>query len=471
MYLTLESPNSPYLYDTNTNKIIQISENICTKINNKDFSNSSEISILLKEGLLKENTVKKIIHPETRNLEHHLNSGMNQLILQITQECNLRCSYCPYSCDLNSQRSHTNKRMSWDVAKKSIDFFYSHSKSTDEVVISFYGGEPILNFKLMEKCVEYAKFVFLGKNINFNITSNGTIWNKKIMAFLVENDFSITLSLDGPKKIHDKHRTFKNGKGSFDLIMKYLSDAISEHGKTLINKLSINMVMDPSNDFDEINNLFKNKLLKDINLRAEVIDDDFSEEKNIYSDDFIEKIRYHEFLSIINYFHLVKIQDTSKITEYTPLLIETDYERFLLNYDKLDENFSPSGPCIPGQRRLFVDVNGEFFPCERISENNDFMNIGNLSEGMNMCKSSRILNIATLTENECKNCWAFRLCNHCVKLCDDNGVISREKKLAQCYDTKNGAYSIIKNAIFISELNNLYLKERKHEENNPLSLW
>ena len=63
------------------------------------------------------------------------------MTLQVTQNCNLRCSYCPYSGGYE-QRSHNNQRMSFDIAKKSMDFFIAHSEDQPEINLGFYGGEP-----------------------------------------------------------------------------------------------------------------------------------------------------------------------------------------------------------------------------------------------------------------------------------------------------------------------------------------
>ena len=54
---------------------------------------------------------------------------------------------------------------------------------------------------------------------------------------------------------------------------------------------------------------------------------------------------------------------------------------------ELPDEFAPSGPCIPGKRRLFVDVNGSFFPCERVNEQSDLMKIGSISEGFDADKT------------------------------------------------------------------------------------
>ena len=76
---------------------------------------------------------------------------------------------------------------------------------------------------------------------------------------------------------------------------------------------------------------------------------------------------------------------------------------------------APSGPCIPGQLRLFVNVHEQLFPCERVSERSPAMCIGTLDDGFNLENAQKILNVGKLTEESCKNCWCFRYCTLCAK--------------------------------------------------------
>ena len=90
------------------------------------------------------------------------------------------------------------------------------------------------------------------------------------------------------------------------------------------------------------------------------------------------------------------------------------------------------GPCIPGGRKIFVNVDGDIFPCEKVNELSDNMKIGNVYSGFNFEKCSKLLNIANLTEEECKKCWAGRLCYLCCLFCEKNGELSRSERLSNC---------------------------------------
>ena len=88
--------------------------------------------------------------------------------------------------------------------------------------IIFFGGEPLLNYNLIKDVVTYAQDLIFKKNkqVGFTMSTNGTIISSEIIKFLKEYDFAIQISLDGPKKIHDKNRYYANGKGSFEKVFQ-----------------------------------------------------------------------------------------------------------------------------------------------------------------------------------------------------------------------------------------------------------
>ena len=93
-----------------------------------------------------------------------------------------------------------------------------HSVEKERVIIGFYGGEPLLEFELIKKCVKYARKELKGKQINFALTTNATLLNDEIINYFIEHSFIVTVSIDGPKEMHDDERRFaKNNKGSLIL--------------------------------------------------------------------------------------------------------------------------------------------------------------------------------------------------------------------------------------------------------------
>jgi len=143
---------------------------------------------------------------------------LNMMELFLTEACNLRCDYCFVA----TKRAY--RRMSWEVAKRAIDFLMKESKEEKEVEILFFGGEPLLAFPLMRKVAEYAvqKADSLGKKVSFTCTTNATLLTEEHLRFAQQYGFLYLLSIDGVKEVHDKYRVKANGQGSFDDIMKKL---------------------------------------------------------------------------------------------------------------------------------------------------------------------------------------------------------------------------------------------------------
>ena len=105
----------------------------------------------------------------------------------------------------------------------------------------------------------------------------------------------------------------------------------------------------------------------------------------------------------------------------------------LNNKDIIQPIWHHNGPCIAGVNRLFVNVYGDFYPCERGYEE-PVLSIGNIETGYNMKKILEFLNIGLVTEEDCKTCWAMRYCKMCVLQCYDieQKVISKQCKKIHC---------------------------------------
>ena len=222
----IKTPKGHYIYDRSVNTIFSVSpdeyeEFKRLKQDDNEIEQSPIVQYYRRKGLLRENNVSIIRHPSTELLPHYCENRLNYMILQVTQQCNLRCSYCAYS-GLYYNRQHNSQRMSFETAKKAIDFFIQRTAESHYLRLGFYGGEPLLEFDLIKKCVAYIKDKVEGRDVTFVTTTNGTLLTDEKIKFLAENNFHLMISLDGSKAEHDACRVFPNGQGSFDIIMKNL---------------------------------------------------------------------------------------------------------------------------------------------------------------------------------------------------------------------------------------------------------
>lgn len=454
----LRTPESCYFYDTNKNSIIRLSEEEYCFLQSletiqedslKDFPHLFE---LYQNGYLHELQVCKIEHPLTPYLGDLLNRCLQKVTLQLTQNCNFRCSYCTYTHSDGSQRTHAHHRMSFEIAKKAVDYLFEHSIDSREVYIGFYGGEPLLEFPLMKKVVEYANELFESSRLRYTTTTNASMLNDEIIAFFKEHHFSVVISLDGPEKIHDKNRVFaENGKGTFRVVIEKLK-SLYNNNPDFFKKITINMVIDPSNNFDDVLSLFSEyPFLNECNSQINVIDDYFSDKKNVVSENYIQSMEYQKFLGYLYLLNRISVKDIPLAVLTKIRGIQNESFKKFSPRTEIDETTTPSGPCLPGKSRLLVTYDGRFIPCERVSETSDAMCLGTLETGIDLSKAQQLLNVSKITAEECKKCWAFSLCSSCAKYADDHGKLSKEKRLSFCHNFKDTALNSIYEQILLKE--------------------
>jgi len=432
-----------YIYDVNTNQFIDIDEDTYRYLDDIEQGAGvlapndrvqRNIEELRTQGFLSTKHPQEIRHSHSDLLAYHLNENIMAMALQVTQQCNFRCAYCAYCADdFEFQRNHSSKRMSLETALAAVDFFAARCINQDQPTIGFYGGEPLLEFSLIQRVTAYAEEILYGKSLKFTITTNASLLTLDIARYLFEHNFIITISLDGTPETHDRSRRFANtGRGSFSVIRDKM-DAIKEQYPGLYDKLSFNIVIDPRYPCDPLHQLFnQDDLFRKARFTSTLIDDTFTVEKAVPSEAFMQQDGRHAFKSYLSLRNLYDLDNVSRIAHTT---LCSGIQRIHLNMKpavSLPDVVAPGGPCITGERRLFVSVDGDLFPCERVSETSDVMKIGTLWNGFNMTKADRILNIAQTTAEDCKNCWAFRHCTLCCKHSDNSGKLSANLRRSQC---------------------------------------
>lgn len=455
------TPNARYLYDVPQSRLLCIQEDTYTYIENlkngKEVSAvvPEEISELQDQGFLQcESPVEEIKHPYTDVIGTFLDRKLSMITLQLTQQCNFRCKYCVYSEDANKrQRSHSDVVMSFETAKKAIDFLWEHSVDSANVAIGFYGGEPLLQFPLIKKLVEYSKERFRGKPLLFSMTTNGSLLTEEVVAYLEENNVNLMVSMDGPKTINDRNRVFRNGTGTFDVVAKNFKEMKKNHPEYW-KDVSISMVINPNNDLDEIGNIVSELGVEASKLRPSIVDCEYDNLQLFMDEEYICKQEYHRFLGYLAHWNRYPKEKVSPI-------LQGIIENNINTLDKVTEKSplkmydAPSGPCVPGQLRLFVNVYGEFYPCERVSENSALTCIGDLEKGFDVEKAEQFLNAGRITKDSCRRCWAFRFCDQCGKRADSGkDHLDAKEKLKYCNATRHSAVLEIENYLLLNEIPN-----------------
>ena len=447
-----------YVYDVNTNEVLKVDKKASDILkslhsceNNVQAASGNLVLNKMKSGgYLSSHRISEIVHPENELLEFNLNNKLNLLILQVTQQCNLRCKYCPYSGGYYN-REHANRKMKFDVARQAIDFYIKHSIDKDSLSVGFYGGEPLLEIDLIKRCIDYVEQKGEGKAIFFNMTSNATLLTLDIVEYLQNHNVSLMVSLDGPEKVHDKNRDYCGGKGTFETVIRNL-DAIRSEFPDYFKTISFNCVMDMENDFGCINNFFTTfDVIKESEIRFSSLNDDYAKDKKeINEEKYMVEYKYEIFKLFLSRIGKLDEKYVSKMVKdyYINLQTKIFEDR---HRDIEREKGHPGGPCVPGTQRLFVDIYGNFYPCERVNESSEVMRIGNISDGFYVDKIRDILNIGKVTEKSCKNCWAYRFCYLCAAAADDLKTLSPERKSKRCLEVRNNISRMLKEYCILKE--------------------
>jgi len=457
---TFSTPDANYVFDVNTNAIIKIEPDVYNYLNKiEKYQNldqaldelklelsSQEISKVInyfkeaeRRGFFSTNRSKKILHPIDSLYADMITSNMQQLTLQVTQNCNLRCDYCAYSGKYND-RSHDNINMSEETAKKAIDFFMARTQDSPRITLGFYGGEPLLSFELIQKAVAYFEEKAWGKEYNFTLTTNGTLFNEENLRYFAAKNFDLLLSLDGPKHIHDKNRIFATGSGTFEKVIANLEMAENILPEFTKQKIQINAVLDPEANFCIVNDFFTNcESVKEIGLMGNMISTINRKEEVGFFDEAKTRLFYEELDYEAFKFYLAQ---SGRDISYSKIMDEWEFKDFTdvserrILRRQLPETFHPSGPCVPGSLRLFVDVFGKFFPCERVCEAENVCCMGDMENGLDEEKGRSFLNIGSLTEEQCLNCWAAGFCMSCLDQSNDGKKLNSDSRLSWCKDVK-----------------------------------
>lgn len=419
-----------YCYDTFTNRLLKLNKDQYIEAKtvveigigeylllDKKSKAYNDIKMLINKGMFKSQFVKEIVHPEIEYVGYYLDRCINDLILQVTQNCNFKCRYCLYASDSKIERHHAKEDMKWETAKKSIDFLYEHSSDSNNISISFYGGEPLLNFQLINDIVCYVENKFFSKNVSFVMTINGSLLNRKVIEFIVKHDFKISISLDGDEKIQNKHRRFfDSGDGTYRNVINNIKELRQYNKEYFDHNVSFLPVVIDDENYEEVLRFYEN---------MGISEDKISPLKaNLNGIDYIFNSKE------INNSDLHKMgKDSGNINKTS----EQNLKRIYDDKSEIPSSWHHNGQCIPGVQRLFIDIRGNFFPCEKIIED-ETLSIGNLETGFDLKRINEFLNIGKLSEDECKNCWAMRFCEICMALCNDmdKKTLTRQKKMEAC---------------------------------------
>ena len=392
-----------------------------------DFKKLNEaeqiIAVKKQEGLFLNSPLSGY---EIPSLQEIIQPNCKQVTFLVTERCNLRCSYCPYSAKVpqSGYRSHNNTEMCLEIANQALNYFFNDAPSN--AAIGFYGGETLLNFKLIKYIVEKIKTTRPDWKGFFMVNTNLTVYTPEIGDFLAENGFLLVVSFDGPQFIHDRNRLTTDNKGSYNTVCKNLNDIKKRHPDYFKTHVASNTVLTSPFDLDEVDTFFSDLSLEFILSRFSIVlnNGDFhngagSSESNIKR--------------LINDWALNKLKNCADITEIrcSPLLLhfcQKTFKKYSSPKACGKDSLRPFKACIPGDKVL-VNTDGTLSICERCES----LKIGTLSTGPDKEIIQNIIaDWQIVLGDDCLNCWASALCRTCYIHAWDGNRFSRKKMRKYC---------------------------------------
>lgn len=381
-YELLTHFNSPFSYEQALEKLEGRYSEECIK------ETCEEINLLIEKGSL--------FSPEMDRSNIVGNSlkdnGIKALCLHVAHDCNLMCEYCFAS---KGSYKVAKNLMSPEVACKAVDFLINNSGKRKNVEIDFFGGEPLLNFDVVKKTVEYGRKVQrnTGKEIHFTITTNGVLLDDEKIKYINENMDNVVISLDGRKEVHDAIRYDAAGNGTYDRILKNALKLIKHReGKSYF-----------------VRGTFTSRNL------------DFSKDVFHLADLGFSEISIEPVVGKGEEFHIHK--------ENLPAIL-AEYERLAFDYITRIKEGKPfrfyhfninlyDGPCLykritscgAGTEYFAVTPEGDLYPCHQFVGQTEFR-MGTLNSGIeNITLKDRFGESDIFTKEECRNCWAKLYCS------------------------------------------------------------
>ncbi len=331
--------------------------------------------------------------PMAGRLKEKTAGVVKALCLHIAHTCNLNCSYC-----FASQGKYHGDRavMSFEVGKQALDFLVANSGSRKNLEVDFFGGEPLMNFDVVQELVAYARSIEKehNKKFRFTLTTNGLLIDDDVIEFANQEMSNVVLSLDGRKEIHDRFRVDYAGNGSFEQIVPKFQKLVAARGG-------------------------KNYYMRGTFTHA--------------NPDFLEDIKQMLALGFTELSMEPVVcapGDPSELTEEDLPVVLSQYEKLaelMLEREKEGKPFTfyhymidlNGGPCIykrisgcgSGTEYMAVTPWGDLYPCHQFVGEEEFK-LGDIWNGVtNKEKQQEFAGCNVYAHTECRDCWARLYCS------------------------------------------------------------
>jgi uncharacterized protein len=360
---------------------------------------------------------------------------LRKFCLEVTEDCNYRCTYCKRTIATDF-RSHSKNNLSEENACKGIRYYFNRyiaffNKLSAEKralllqtvppSISWYGGEPFLNFELIKKSADYFKSLPWDKysikvsDLRFTSNTNLSIMNDEILNFLVDNRVSLFASLDGPATEHDKCRVFENGAGTFQIAyhnllrIKKFNEAYFKENVSIFGVYTVNHDHDQCVAFNR-------------QIGALLCQHFPAEYTGVFvTDPARAKAHYHNALEnhLIDFKKKVLAESKNHDTKMDDFANLFPFAGLRCDHPAGKDSLQLLMTCPMGFDNLMVAANGRLLICHKVG---GAMPIGDCNSGLDF---EKLIDInqqynSAINNVECKSCWNVHFCGICAAARMDN---------------------------------------------------
>lgn len=321
------------------------------------------------------------------------NKVVKALCLHVAHDCNMRCKYCfagtgPFGAD--------RSLMTLETGQKALDFLISASGPRQHIEVDYFGGEPLLNFAVVQELIKYGqeKAQQSGKILKQTLTTNALLLTPEIIDFLNRENVYLILSIDGRPEVHDRMRPLVGGQGSFPLVDRHIQEFVNRQTDQTY---------------------YVRGTYTHFNL-------DFSEDILFLVEQGYDRVSIEPVVAAPEHDYALKTEDLPVLKEQYKKLARKWWEYyqeghpFQFFHFNIDLN---KGPCLlkrlsgcgAGNEYLAVSPAGDLYPCHQFMENQDFL-LGNIREGVKnqaLCETFREAHV--LNKEKCQECWARFYCS------------------------------------------------------------
>ncbi len=369
---------------------------ILDKYKDKEDLNEEEIDFcfndideLIKDGRLFAKDTFEDVAKEFKKRQ----GVVKAICLHVAHDCNLACKYCFAG---KGEYDGPKGLMSFETGKRALDFLIEQSGTRKNLEVDFFGGEPLMNWEVCKKLVEYGREQekIHNKNFRFTLTTNGLLINDDVIEFCNREMGNVVLSLDGRKSTNDAMRVSRNGAGSYDLI-------IDKFKKFANSRNQENYYMRGTYTHNNLD------FSKDIIHMADMGFKELSIEPVVCSPDEPYALNDGDLPTLKKQYQILADEMLKRYRKGNGFT----FYHYMIDLD--------AGPCIVkrvsgcgvGTEYLAVTPSGELYPCHQFVGDEKFL-LGNIWDGItNKQVLEQFENCNVYSHKECKDCFAKLYCS------------------------------------------------------------